>query len=145
MYNQLLVVTDLSNDSNLIIERAKAIAAGTSAHLTLLHVVEYVPLEPLGETVLPAIQLEGEMVKRATEKLAQLAAQHGLSNSRQIVSVGSVKVETQQTAQELGVDLIVVGNHERHGLKALVNFTEDAVLHIAPCDVLAVHLPGGTV
>ncbi|MGE0114030.1 MAG: universal stress protein [Steroidobacteraceae bacterium] len=138
-YRNILVVVDLSADSHPIIDRAQALAA--PATLTLMHVVEYVPLEPMGETLLPAMQIEGELVKRATEKLAQLAAVHGLQDSRQIVAVGSIKAEIQHTAVEMGADLIVVGNHARHGLKALVNFTEDAVLHTASCDVLAVHLP----
>ena len=38
------------------------------------------------------------------------------------------------------VDLIVLGSRERHGLSILVNFTEDTVLHEAPCDVLAVRV-----
>ena len=142
LYNKILVVTDLSDESSVIIERAKAIAEGHADRLQLLHVVEYVPLEPMGETVLPTVQLEGELVIRATEKLAQIAAQHGLTSSHQWVTVGGTKTEIQRAAQRLGIDLIVVGNHERHGLKALVNFTADAVLHTAPCDVLAVHLPG---
>ncbi len=141
MYNNILVVVDLSTDSNFIIERAQQLAAGSNASISLAHVVEYVPMEPMGETVLPAVQIEDELVARAKEKLAQLANQHALSNSRQIVTVGPIKLEIQQAAQQVAADLIVVGNHERHGLKALVNFTEDAVLHTSPCDVLAVHLP----
>lgn len=139
MYNSILVVVDLSNGGHQLIERAKAMA-GNSTALTLLHVVEYIPLEPMGETVLPAMQMEDELVKRATEKLTQLAAQHDLSTHQQLVNVGSIKMEIQRVAKEQNIDLIIVGNHERHGLKALMNFTEDAVLHIAPCDVLAVHL-----
>jgi universal stress protein A len=38
------------------------------------------------------------------------------------------------------VDLIVIGSRERHGVSILFNFTEDTVLHAAPCDVLAVRL-----
>jgi universal stress protein A len=34
----------------------------------------------------------------------------------------------------------VLGSRERHGLSILVNFTEDTVLHAAPCDVLAVRV-----
>jgi universal stress protein A len=95
----------------------------------------------MGEAVLPPVQMEAELLARAKTQMAQLASEWGVPADQQIVTVGSTKAETQQTAQKLGVDLIVVGNHERHGLKALVNFTEDAVLHTAPCDVLAVHLP----
>ena len=43
-------------------------------------------------------------------------------------------------AEEQGVDLIILGSRERHGLSILVNLTEDTVLHAAPCDVLAVRL-----
>jgi hypothetical protein len=32
----------------------------------------------------------------------------------------------------------VLGSRERHGLAILLNFTEDTILHAAPCDVLAV-------
>ena len=34
----------------------------------------------------------------------------------------------------------MLGSRERHGLAILLNFTEDAILHAAPCDVLAVRL-----
>ena len=37
-----------------------------------------------------------------------------------------------------GVDLIVLGSRERHGLSIMFNQTEDTILHSAPCDVLAV-------
>lgn len=141
IYNNILVVVDLTADSHFIIERAQQLAAGSSATFNLVHVVEYVPMEPVGETVLPALQIESELVIRAKENLSQLAQQHGLSGSKQIVTVGAIKLEVQQAAQQLGADLIVVGNHERRGLKALMNFAEDAVLHTSPCDVLAVHLP----
>jgi universal stress protein A len=141
MYNKILVLTDFSADSTLIIERAKQVAAGQTERLYLLHVVEYLPLEPMGEAVLPPVQLEGELLERARTQMARLGVEWGIPASQQQVTIGSTKSEIQQAAQSLGVDLIVVGNHERHGLQALVNFTEDAVLHTAPCDVLAVHLP----
>jgi universal stress protein A len=44
-------------------------------------------------------------------------------------------------AQTRAIDLIVIGSRERHGVSILFNFTEDTVLHAAPCDVLAVRLP----
>ncbi len=139
IYNKILVVVDLSADSALLMARAQLVAP--DATLTLLHVVEYIPLEPMGETIMPALQMEAELLKRAKEKLAELATEHGLTHCEQLVTLGSTKAEIQQTAQQIGAQLVVVGNHERRGLSALLNFTEDAVLHTAPCDVLAVHLP----
>lgn len=139
-YKNILVVTDLSADSAPLLARAKAIALRNQARLHLLHVVEYLPMEPMGETVLPSLQLENELVARATERLQQLVAEQHLDIATQQVSAGSIKTEVQTAARNTAADLIVVGNHERHGMKALLNFTEDAVLHTAPCDVLAVHL-----
>jgi len=140
-YKNILVVLDLSTDSGLIIERAKAIACDGEAKLTVLHVVEYVPLEPIGETLMPTAEIEGELTTRATERLRELVVQHGLPQCTQLVVVGAVKAEIQRAAQQAQADLIVVGNHGRQGIKAILNFTEDAVLHTAPCDVLAVRLP----
>ena len=140
-YRKILLVVDLSADSSLIGERAKAIANCYQASITLLHVVEYVPVEPMGEALLPAMQVESELVDRARVKLTELALQLSLHDSPQLVETGSIKSEIVRAAQRLGVDLIVLGSRERHGLAILLNFTEDTVLHAAPCDVLAVRLP----
>jgi universal stress protein A len=139
-YKNILLVVDLSEDSSVIGERAKAIAACYGSDITLLHVVEYVPVEPMGEALLPTVQIEGELVDRARQRLTELAQQLGLSQSRQLVETGGIKSEIIRTAQRLNADLIVLGSRERHGLAILLNFTEDAILHAAPCDVLAVRL-----
>ncbi|MGD9842655.1 MAG: universal stress protein [Steroidobacteraceae bacterium] len=139
IYHKILITVDLSANSSLVIQRAQAIAA-SSASITLLHVVEYIPVEPLGEMVIPTMRMDTELVNRATDKLSALASQHGLVCEQRVV-VGNTKTEIQYVAQQIGADLLVVGNNERHGLSALLNFTEDTVLHTAPCDVLAVHLP----
>jgi universal stress protein A len=139
-YKNILLVVDLSEDSRVIGERAKAIAACYGSEITLLHVVEYVPVEPMGEALLPTVQIEGELVDRARLRLAELAQQLSLPQSRQLVETGGIKSEIIRTAQLLNADLIVLGSRERHGLAILLNFTEDAILHAAPCDVLAVRL-----
>jgi universal stress protein A len=139
-YKKILLVVDLSDDSQVIGQRAKTIAAASQAEITLLHVVEYVPVEPMGEALLPTVQIESELVGRARTKLGELAGRLGLDQSRQLVETGSIKAEIIRTAQKLGSDLIVLGSRERHGLAILLNFTEDTILHAAPCDVLAVRL-----
>jgi universal stress protein A len=139
-YKNILLVVDLSEDSEIIGERAKAIAERNNGDITLLHVVEYVPVEPMGEALLPTIQIETELVDRARSRLNELATKLGLANRTQLIETGGIKAEIIRTAQRLGSDLIVLGSRERHGLAILLNFTEDAVLHAAPCDVLAVRL-----
>lgn len=139
-YKKILLVVDLSEDSKLVGERAKAIAACYQSEITLLHVVEYVPVEPMGEALLPTVQIEGELVDRARIKLRELAQRLGLPDSPQLIETGSIKTEIVRIAQKVNANLIVLGSRERHGLAILLNFTEDTVLHAAPCDVLAVRL-----
>ena len=79
-YKKILLVVDLSDDSQMIGERAKAIAACYGSEITLLHVVEYVPVEPMGEALLPTVQIESELVDRARKRLAELAAKLALND-----------------------------------------------------------------
>lgn len=139
-YRKILLVVDLMEDSDVIGERARAIAACYDSRIQLLHVVEYVPVEPMGETLLPAVQIEEELIQRAKQRLNELAVRLGLPGCECFVEAGNIKAEILRVAQEQGSDLIVLGSRERHGLAILLNFTEDTVLHSAPCDVLAVRL-----
>ena len=102
--------------------------------------VEFVPVEPMGETLMPAVRIEDELLVRARQRLTALAAELGLPGAPHRVESGNVKAEVVRVARERQVDLIVLGSRERHGLSILVNFTEDTVLHAAPCDVLAVRV-----
>jgi universal stress protein A len=139
-YRRILLVVDLSEDSLPIGRRAQALAAALGAEVELLHVVEFVPVEPMGETLMPSIQIEDDLVERAKQRLAALATQLGVPPTTCRVETGNVKSEIVRVARELHADLIVLGSRERHGLSILVNFTEDTVLHAAPCDVLAVRV-----
>jgi len=139
-YRRVLLVVDLSEDSLLIGRRAQTLAAALGAQIDLLHVVEYVPVEPMGETLMPAMQIEDELLDRARQRLIALGAQLGVAADACRVEAGNVKSEIVRIARELKTDLIVLGSRERHGLSILVNFTEDTVLHAAPCDVLAVRV-----
>jgi universal stress protein A len=137
VYRRILLVVDLTDDSLAIGRRAQALAAAMDAEIELLHVVEFVPVEPLGETLMPQIQIEEELLQRARARLGLLAAELGLPGAACRVESGNVKSEIVRAARERHADLIVLGSRERHGLSILVNLTEDTVLHSAPCDVLA--------
>ena len=139
-YKKLLVLLDLSEDSEQVAIAASNLAAYSNASMVALHVVEFVPVEPLGESLMPTAQIEDELIKRAREKLSDLVARLALPRTLQRVEVGNTKAGILRVADEEQVDLIVLGSRERHGLAILVNFTEDTVLHAAHCDVLAVRL-----
>lgn len=139
-YQKVLVVLDLSTDSEQVAAAGRDMAAHSQAQIILLHVVEFVPVEPLGETLMPTVQIEEELVKRSQTKLQDLATRLGIGAATLLVKAGNIKAEILNVAKDFAADLIVVGSRERHGVAILVNFTEDTVLHAAHCDVLAVRL-----
>ena len=135
-----MVLLDLSDASEQIAVAGRDMAARSTAALILLHVVEYVPTEPMGETLMPSVQIEQDLAQRARAKLDELSARLGLTRTSIRVEAGNKKTEILRVAKEEAVDLIVLGSRIRHGLGILVNFTEDTVLHAANCDVLAVRV-----
>jgi universal stress protein A len=137
-YRRILLVVDLSEDSLPIGRRAQALASAFGTELDLLHVVEYLPVEPMSETLMPPVQIEDELVAQARQRVATLGTQLGIAAASCHVETGNVKSEIVRFARH--IDLIVLGSRERHGLSILVNLTEDTVLHSAPCDVLAVRV-----
>jgi universal stress protein A len=137
LYRHILLVVDLTENSLAIGRKAQALAQALGAQVELLHVVEFVPVEPMGETLLPSVQMEDELIERSQKRLTALAAELGLSDALCRVESGNVKSEIVRVAREHKADLIIIGSRERHGLSILVNLTEDTVLHAAPCDVLA--------
>lgn len=139
-YQKLLVLLDLSDDSERVAIAGRDLAAHSQAGIVLLHVVEFVPVEPMGEALMPTVQIEEELIGRSHEKLNELAARLGLAGAAVRVEAGNTKAEILRVAEEERADLIVLGSRERHGLAILVNLTEDTVLHAAHCDVLAVRL-----
>lgn len=139
-YRRILAAVDLSDDSHTVVARALAVARLHAAELLLLHVVEYMPVEPIGEALLPSVPLTEELEASARKRFEALGERFRLGTDCQTICIGQIKAEIVRVATERDVDLIVLGSRERHGLAVILNLTEDTVLHAAPCDVLAVRL-----
>ena len=139
-YKKLLVLLDLSESSDRVAIAARELAAYSNAAMVILHVVDFMPTEPMGESLIPTVQIEDELIKRSREKIDGLILSLALPRATGRVEAGNTKAEILRVAEEERADLIVLGSRERHGLAILVNFTEDTVLHAAHCDVLTVRL-----
>jgi universal stress protein A len=142
-YRRILVAVDLTEDSVRVAERGSMLAAALGSELELIHVLEPLlvaaPIPP--EPVLPMlIETQEKQLEAAQKHLARLAANLELPLARRSVEVGAIKAEIVRVAREHRVDLIVLGNREKHGLAFIFGPTEDGVLHSAPCDVLAVRV-----
>ena len=139
-YKRVLVAVDLSEHSDRVLHQAQIVAGAFQAEISLLHVVEYVPVEPMGEALLPAVDIEEELVEGARRRLDELAQRAGIPDVDRRVENGTIKSEVVRVAEEINADLVVLGSRERHGVAVLLNLTEDTILHASPCDVMAIRL-----
>lgn len=146
-YKQILVAVDLTEDSQRVCQQAIEVAKGNNASIFLIHVVEIVyqisvAYEPMFYPAFEDIsQNEEELIKLSKTKMADLIK--GLKTAENVriesdVISGIPKAEILRLAEEKQTDLIVCGSHGRSGFELLLGSTANAILHHAPCDVLAV-------
>ncbi|MFF7708448.1 universal stress protein [Pseudomonas sp. NPDC007930] len=140
-YQHILVAVDLTEECDPVVKRARALAEGTGARLSLVHIVEPMAMAFGGDVPMDLSQLQQQQFDQAKERLEKLLAKFpGLSRDDAHLTYGQPRQEIHTLAKDNGIDLIVVGSHGRHGLKLLLGSTSNDVLHGAPCDVLAVRL-----
>ena len=143
-YQHILFAADFSDDAPRVGERAREIARRCGARLSLIHVVEDLNISLGGGyellPVLPELPDEA-LLREARELLGELARRLEMEDAEKwVINAPSTKEGILGAARDHGADLIVVGSHGRHGLALLLGSTANAVLHGAPCDVLAVRI-----
>jgi universal stress protein A len=146
-YKHILLAVDFYEHCEAVANRAKDLAIKYQAKLSIIHVVDSLPITDAGYGVdiygadIPFnIDLTAELMAGAKKRLAKLAEKLGVTEDRLWLEMGSPKTEIIRVAEENKVDLIVIGSHGRHGLALLLGSTANGVLHHATCDVLAVRL-----
>ena len=140
-YSHILLAIDFSNNTDAVFERALTMRKALNARLSLVHIVEFVQFDFSSELTMPQeLELDQELLELADKRLQQLGEKYGIADGERIVSQGNTKREILRIAEEQKVDLIVIGSHGREGIQLLLGSTANAVLHGAPCDVLAVRI-----
>jgi universal stress protein A len=142
IYKHILLAVDFFDNDTVVSNRAKELADRYQATLSIVHVVDNMPVtdSSYGLDLPFDLDLAAELMAAAKNKLAKLAGQLVVSENRTYLEMGSPKQEIIRIANENNADLIVVGSHGRHGLALLLGSTANAILHHAKCDVLAVRL-----
>jgi len=140
-YKHLLLAIDFAPETEPVVERARQLRVECGSHLSLLHVVEYLPMAYSGDLVLPDdFDLEQELLAVAKQQMAMVGERLQVPEADRHIETGGTGHTILRLAEELAVDLIIVGSHGRHGLAALLGSTARSVLHGAQCDVLAVRI-----
>lgn len=139
-YRKVLVAVDLSEDSTLVAERARSIAANNGAELHLIHVIEPLSFAYGGDIPMDFSGIQEEIHQQAEQQLSRFGEDNAIDSGKQHIVLGRPEVEIHAKAEEIGADLIVVGSHGRYGLALLMGSTANGVLHGATCDVLAVRV-----
>ena len=141
-YQHILMAVDFSEHGKRVAEKAKQMAEQNQAQLSLLHIVDNLPITDAsyGPIIPFDVDITEELMAAAKKRLATLADELGVPEDKQWLEIGSPKLEIVRIAEENNVDLIVVGSHGRHGFALLLGSTANGVLHYAKCDVLAVRL-----
>jgi universal stress protein A len=143
-YRNILLAADFAELSEQVCARALALADKFQAALSLLHVVENLPIGDFThDPLIPMdIDLTEPMMEAGRKRLDRLGEKLGIPEERRHLEIGSPKAEIVRIAKESDMDLIVVGSHGRHGIGLLLGSTAASVIHHAHCDVLAVRLIG---
>ena len=139
-YTTLLMAVDLSDESDRVAERALALAEAHGATLHVIHVIEPLSFAYGGDVPMDFSAIQEEIHEQASQRLKRFAADCNIPQERQHLVLGRPEVSIDATAEEIGADLIVVGNHGRYGLALLMGSTANGILQDASCDVLAVRV-----
>lgn len=142
IYQHVLLAVDFFEQGDRVAARAREIAAQNDARLSLVHVVDNLPItDPAYGPIIPFdVDLTQELLEATKKRLGELGEKLNVPAERQWLEMGSPKLEIVRVAEENQADLIVVGSHGRHGFALLLGSTANGVLHHAKCDVLAVRL-----
>ncbi len=140
-YQKILLALELNQTcDNLPSQRAMQLVADFNAELYLLHVIEHLSSYGAAYGVAAGADIEETLMQNAREEIYKVAKKLNVSESNQLIKVGPAKSVILEEAEDLGIDLIIVGSHGRHGIRLLLGSTANAVLHGAKCDVLAVRV-----
>jgi nucleotide-binding universal stress UspA family protein len=139
--HHVLVPTDFSTSAEQALDYAIRLARTFNARLTLLHVIQPVPMGgvDMGVALPEAYLQEVEEAAQGSleEALARVTAA-GLT-AEQVVLYGVPFQEIVETAKARQVDLIVMGTQGRTGfMHVLLGSVAERVVRLAPCSVLVV-------
>ena len=143
MFKHILVPIDGSTNASNALEYAMDQAKAFDAKLTLVTVIDNYPFTGVGgDFAYGQVEYLAAATANANTALEKAEASihaRGLACDKRVIEEHVIHEGIIDTAKELGVDLIVMGSHGRHGLeKLLLGSVTTRVLGRSPVPVLVV-------
>jgi universal stress protein A len=140
---RILVPVDFSDESQRALDEAIGLAKHFGAELIVFHCYE-LPIPSFGYPPYDAVPPQSyvDAVRKAallsTKRWSDKATAQGV-RAREQIGAGFPASEIATVAEELGVDLIVMGTRGLSGLEhVLLGSVAERTVRIAPCPVLTV-------
>jgi nucleotide-binding universal stress UspA family protein len=141
--SHLLVAVDFTECSEHALERALDLAARLGSRVTALHVYSLPVLRVADSDFIPSADEAARVTAEEEAKLDALIAKHARPNvpiARLLRSGRPPVEEINATADELGVEMIVVGTHGRGAIgRAILGSVATDLIRTAKIPVLTVH------
>ncbi|MBT5483980.1 MAG: universal stress protein [Gammaproteobacteria bacterium] len=141
LFKNILVAVDLSQDSAIVLDKARSMAKQNEAELSIVHVIEPIAVGYAVEVT--SVDIEGlheEVTKQAKISLNEMGDLIGVPPGRLHTVLGQPAREIRELAKKIESDLIIMGGHGRHGWELIFGSTSSSVTHGAGCDLLIVHI-----
>ena len=142
-YKKILLALELNElvDASPI-DHAIELVKEYQSELYVMHVIEHMGSYGAAYGVAAGADIEAIIFGKAKSVLQTVCKKLDVDESKAVLKQGSSAHVIIEEAEKLGVDLIIVGSHEVHGVRLLVGSTADSLVCHAKCDVLAVRIAG---
>ena len=117
-YKHILVAVDLSKSSEVVINKAVALASATKSKLSFIYVdasyvsnIGYATTMGLVKPVADQIKADEKEKEELQKQLQALAAQVDYPVTNTLVVMGKLNDKLQTTVKEMDIDLLVCGHH----------------------------------
>ena len=137
-YQSILVAIDIYSEYDQVLKRALNVVENASQLSVVFVTLPTTYFQPYiggvgGDYV-------ADIHQQAKSRLDEIAEENSIPSKQIYLPIGYAAEEIHTLANEINVDLIVIGTHGRSGLKLLLGSTANSVLHGAKQDVLAVRI-----
>ncbi|MFK7824188.1 MAG: universal stress protein [Oligoflexales bacterium] len=139
-YMNILVAVGLNqNEDEQLLRKALDLSKGYKAKLNLVHVIS--PIYNYGMSSPEIFDCVEKHEAYARKRVAGLGTIYEIPRDSQFVKVGAIKKVIVDLVEIVEADLLIMGNHKRHGINGLFfdNNTVNLVKNTG-CDMLAVRV-----